>query len=302
MTTRRHFLRQATLAAGGALLLPRAAGALSPEAAYPEPGLQLFTFFTSIDNDVPGTLKTVRAAGYRNIESAFSRKGGYYGMKPKEWARMLRSEGLRWRAHHVVGAPFRRPGAAAPAAGAPVLLNLTDHWQQAVDEAAEGGVQYLVCASIPAGTRAEVDAALAVLDRTGAAAKKAGIGFAYHNHDREFKNVEGTVPYEAFLTGLDREAVKMELDIAWAVKGGADPVALFNRYPGRFPLWHVKDLDAERKTVMPLGAGTIDYRPFFAAAATAGLKNYFIEHDGPKDAAASIRQSMEQLKKMRIVR
>ena len=83
------------------------------------------------------------------------------------------------------------------------------------------------------------------------------------------------------------------------IKGGANPVALFAKHPGRFPLWHVKDLDAERKTVLPVGKGTIDYKPILMAAAVAGLKNYFVEHDMPADPFASIKESMAYLKTIR---
>ena len=93
----------------------------------------------------------------------------------------------------------------------------------------------------------------------------------------------------------------MELDVAWAIKGGADPVALFQQHPGRFPLWHIKDLDAERKTVLPLGKGTINYEPVFKAATIAGLKNYFIEHDMPVDPFSSIRESIRTMKKLKAI-
>jgi sugar phosphate isomerase/epimerase len=227
-------------------------------------------------------------------------------MKPKEFATLLKDMGMTWKAHHVGGAPFRRPANAQPPAGPdgkpitiPVMLNLRDNYQQAVDEAAEGGVPYLVCASTPIGTLEEIKLSVTVLNKTAEAAKKAGLQFAYHNHEREFQTVEGVVPYELFLSETDPEMVKMELDIAWAVKGGADPVALFRKHPGRFPLWHVKDLDTERKKVLPLGKGIINYDPVFKAASVAGLKNYFIEHDMPTDPFTSIQTSIEVIKKIK---
>ncbi|MDQ3279357.1 MAG: sugar phosphate isomerase/epimerase [Bacteroidota bacterium] len=163
---------------------------------------------------------------------------------------------------------------------------------------AEAGVAYLVCASTPIATTDEVKASIDVFNKAGEAAKKAGIGFAFHNHDKEFKTVEGIIPYELFLSETDPALVKMELDVAWAIKGGVDPVVLFKKHPGRFPLWHVKDLDAERNKVLPVGQGTIDYKPVFAAAATAGLKNYFVEHDMPADPFASIQESIKSVKKI----
>ncbi|MBD0296917.1 MAG: sugar phosphate isomerase/epimerase [Flavisolibacter sp.] len=136
------------------------------------------------------------------------------------------------------------------------------------------------------------------MNKTAEAAQKAGLQFAYHNHDAEFKTVEGVVPYELFLSETDPKLVRMELDLAWAVKGGTDPLTLFQKHPGRFPLWHVKDLDAERKTVLPVGKGTIDFKHIFKAASTAGLQYYFSEHDMPADAFASIRESINNLRKL----
>lgn len=265
-------------------------------------GLQLFTFFTTIDNDVEGTLKKIAEVGYKKIESAFSRKGGYYGMKPKEFATFLKDNGMSWKAHHVTGAPRKvRPGATAPTGpdGKPITIppmkNLRDNMQELVDEVAEAGVEYLVCASTPITTLDEIKSSIEVLNKTDEACKKAGIAFAYHNHDAEFRAVEGQIPYELFLS---QTKMQLELDLAWATKGGKDPVELFKQHPGRFPLWHVKDLDKEMKTVMPVGEGAIDFKRIFDASATSGMKHFFVEHDMPKDALASITSSYSYLSKL----
>jgi sugar phosphate isomerase/epimerase len=305
MLNRRSFLKQAGLASAGGLLFSKAHASLFTNASLPDPGVQLFTFFDTIDKDVNGTLQKIADAGYKNIESAFSRKGGYYGLKPKEFSTLLAGMGLSWKSHHVIGAPFKLPpGTKLPAGldGKPITIppmrNLRDNMQELVDEAAEGGVPYLVCANTPVGTLDEVKSSITVLNKTGEAARKAGIRFAYHNHDAEFKRVEGTVPYDLFLTETNPENVAMELDLAWAIKGGSDPVNLFKKHPGRFPLWHVKDLDAAHNTILPVGKGTIDFTRLFRAAKEAGLHYYFIEHDMPADAFASIKESISQMKKM----
>jgi sugar phosphate isomerase/epimerase len=304
MPNRRTFLKQVGLASG-ALLFSKAHASLFTGAALPAPGVQLFTFFNVIDQDVKGTLQKIADAGYKNIESAFSRKGSYYGLKPKEFASLLDGMGLSWKSHHVIGAPFKMPpGTKLPTGpdGKPITIppmrNLRDNYQELVNEAAEGGVPYLVCANTPIASGEEVKSSIAVLNKTAEAAKKAGLGFAYHNHDAEFRTVDGVVPYELFLSETDPENVKMELDLAWAVKGGADPVALFQKHPGRFPLWHVKDLDAKRETVLPVGRGTIDYARIFKAASASGMQYYFVEHDMPADAFASIKESISHLKGM----
>lgn len=295
---RRTFIRMAGMGALAGAVAPAAWGA--PLAKLPAPGLQLFTFFGKIDADVKGTLEQIRAAGYVNIESAFSRLGGIYGMKPAEWSRTLKEMGMAWRAHHVIGTPFKMPAGAKPPVDAdgkpieiPKMANLKDNTQELVDMAAAGGAEYLVCANISLGNAAEIREAVDILNKANEAAKKAKLKLVYHNHDWEFKSVDGVIPYDVLLKDT---GIQMELDLAWAVKGGKDPVEMFKQHPGRFPLWHVKDLDAGRETILPVGKGTIDYRRIFQAASASGLQYYFVEHDMPKDAVASIKESMAFLK------
>lgn len=295
---RRTFVKMAGMGALAGFVAPSAfAGSF---AKLPAPGLQLFTFFGKIDGDVKGTLEQVKAAGYVNIESAFSRLGGLYGMKPGEWNKALKEMGMAWRSHHVLGTPFKMPAGAKPPTDAngnpiqiPPMLNLKDNTQELVDMAAEGGVEYLVCANISLGNATEIREAVEILNKANDAAKKAKLKLVYHNHDWEFKPVDGLIPYDVLLKDT---GIKMELDLAWAVKGGKDPVEMFKQHPGRFPLWHVKDLDAGRNDVLPVGKGTIDFKRIFQSAAASGMEYYFVEHDMPKDALGSIKDSMLFLK------
>jgi sugar phosphate isomerase/epimerase len=304
MLTRRLLIKNSAALAMGGLLFPKAFGNDLFPAKPRKLGIQLFTFFTSIDGDVEGTLQKIAAAGYTEIESAFSRKGGFYGMSAKEFSAALKKLGLSWKSHHVIGAPFKMPANAKPPTDAngnpisiPPMKNLRDNYQEIVTELADAGVPYIVCASTPVNTAEEIKTSTEVLHKTGEAAKKAGIQFAYHNHEAEFKTVESIVPYDYFLSQVSADHLKMELDLAWAVKAGIDPVAIFKKHPGRFPLWHVKDIDKEGK-VQPVGKGTIDFKPIFNAASTAGLKHFFVEHDMPADAWASINSSKEFLTDM----
>lgn len=299
---RRKFLQSAgTLALGGMALSGKAASLLNFKAPHPV-GLQLFTVFGIIDDDVKGTLTKIAAIGYKEIESAFGKKGGYYGMKPKAFKAMVNDLGMTWKSHHVIGAPFKLPKGYKMPAGPdgkpmvmPPMLNLRDNMQQLVDEAAEGGIPYLVCANAPTGTLDEIKSSIEILNKTGGATKKVGIQFCYHNHDMEFHAVEGKVPYHLLLAETDPNNVKMELDLAWATKGGQDPVELFKAHPGRFPLWHVKDLDPTRANIMPVGRGNIDFKRIFEHQKTAGMKHFFVEHDMPKDAFASITSSYKYI-------
>ncbi|HWB94678.1 MAG TPA: sugar phosphate isomerase/epimerase [Puia sp.] len=313
MLNRRKFLRLAGAATLGGLALQHrmlAAGITSKNhpahgAAKPHAiGLQLFTLFPIMDDDPRGYLQKVAAIGYTEIESAYSKKPGYYGMKPKEFAKLVRDLGMSWESHHVLGAPFHMPANAKPifdAKGNPVtfppMRNLKENMQELVDEAAAGGIPYLVCANTPLHTLAEIKGSIAVLNRTGEACRKVGITLCYHNHTEEFVPVDGKTPYDRLLTELNPD-IKMELDLCWATKAGVDPVSLFKLHPGRFPLWHAKDLAKDRQGPAPVGAGVVDFPRIFAHAADAGMQHFFVEHDMPANAFASITTSYNNLRKM----
>ncbi|MBA4056536.1 MAG: xylose isomerase, partial [Marivirga sp.] len=244
---RRAFLKNTSaLAFGGLILNQQTVAFTTPGYAASRPvGLQLYTVMSKIDGDLDGTLKRIAEIGYKEIESAFSMKGAYYGLTPREFAAKLKEYGLSWKAHHIGGAPFKRPAGWKPPVGSdgkpivlPPMKNLRDNYQEVVNEVAEGGISYLVCSSTPIDTMDEIKQSIDTLGKSGEACKKAGIGFAFHNHTKEFDRIEGQVPYEMFLSQISADIMKMELDLGWATKAGADPVELFKKHPGRFPLWH----------------------------------------------------------------
>ncbi len=268
------------------------------------PGVQLYTLMSVIDNDTIGTLKKLADLGYKNIESAFSKQGGFYGKTAPEFAAMLKDLGLSWRSHHVIGAPFKLPPDVklpTDENGNPVKLppmkNLKENMQELVDSLAGGGVEYLVCANIPTNTPEEVAEAVQILTKTGEVCKKAKLKLVYHNHDWEFKTVGTSRPYDVFLKEIPSSLMNFELDLAWVTKAGVDPVQLFKENPGRFPLWHVKDIDSEHLVLKPVGDGSIDFKRIFKHAKKAGLVYPMIEHDQPADAFDSLSRSMAYLKK-----
>jgi len=307
MYNRRKFLKNSSAAALAAMILSdKATASFFGNKAIRPVGLQLFTFFNEIDNDVEGTLKKIAAIGYKEIESAFSKKGGFYGMKPKEFAKLVSDVGMSWKSHHVLGAPFKMPANAKPITDAngnpikfPPMRNLKENMQELVDEVAEAGIPYLVCANIPTKTSDDVKSSIEILNKTGDACKKANMTLAYHNHTEEFEKPEGATEtaYDSFLSQLSPD-IKMELDLCWATKAGVDPVELFKKHPGRFELWHVKDLDKDKNGPAPVGEGIIDFKRIFVNADVAGMKHFFVEHDMPKDAYASITTSYNNLKKI----
>ena len=304
MSNRRNFLKISGAAALGSLVLSNEANALFYKKKHAI-GVQLFTFFNVMDNDVQGTLKKVAAIGYKEIESAFSKKGGFYGMKPKEFSKMLKDLGLSWKSHHVLGAPFKLPpGTKLPNGpdGKPITIppmkNLRDNHQELIDEVAEAGIPYLVCSNTPIGSMEEVKESITTLNKSSEAAKKAGLILAYHNHDKEFESLDGKVIYDLLLTETNPDLLKMELDLCWVTKAGVDPVELFKKHPGRFHLWHVKDLDKEKMAPLPVGTGIIDFKRIFDNAKVSGMKHFFVEHDMPADPFASITTSYKNLNKI----
>lgn len=278
MTDRRTFLHQlgsAALAAG----LPDVSLAATRRGARIERiGLQLYTVRREMAKDVEGTLATVAAAGYKEVEFA-----GYFGKSPAEVRAILDRHGLAAPSVHV--------GSLAP-----------DQWRQALDAAHVIGHHLVVIPWIPVEQRTGVDGykrVAANFNRAAEEARAAGLQFAYHNHDFEFAPVAGQLPYDVLLAESDPKLVQMEMDLYWIVKGGQDPLAYFARWPGRFVAVHVKDsAGAPDHRMMDVGAGTIDFKKIFAHRAQAGIEHYFVEHDEPADAFASIRASCAYLKQL----
>lgn len=312
---RRTFLQSGTFAAAS-LMVGRSAIAeiFSPKKVTPPIGLQLYTMGNLMITDIKGTLGKLSAIGFKELESAGSQKGNFYGYQPKELAKMIKDAGMNWRSAHVAGAPFTMEQVMKMAKTAedsarikkmmdsfknrPKTPNLKDNYQELANDAAEGGISYLVCSSIPVNTLDEIKTAVEVFNKSGEACKKVGVQFAYHNHTTEFDDVEGHRPFDYILSNTDKNLVKMELDLAWATKAKQDPVALFKMHPGRFPLWHVKDLDKTTQNPTEVGAGTIDFKRIFDNAKESGMKYFFVEQDGAPKPIEDVTQSYDYLKKL----
>jgi sugar phosphate isomerase/epimerase len=313
---RKKFLQQTSMLAAAGVLYPalsRAAGFIMPENGDAI-GLQLYTVGNLMDADTKGTLQKLAAIGYKNLESAGGAKGLYYGYKPREFASMVKDMGMTWRSEHVGGVPFTLPTLLKLATNAadsakikqyaamiermPKSINLRDNAQQLADEAAEGGVEYLVCAAIPTKTMDDVNMAVDVFGKAGEACKKAGVQFAFHNHSFEFMQINGVLPYDYIMANTDKDLVKSELDLGWASVAGYNPVEIFKKYQGRIPLWHVKDMNKTTKEPTEIGSGYIDFKPIFEARSTSGMKYFFIEQDGPPKPMENVTNDFNNLKKV----
>jgi sugar phosphate isomerase/epimerase len=147
------------------------------------------------------------------------------------------------------------------------------------------------------GYRAAAD----LFNRAGQKASAAGVRFAYHNHAFEFARLDGRKPYDVLLERCEPRYVAFEMDLYWITQGGQDPLAYFARWPGRFPMVHVKDSTGPPSHQMvDVGAGSIPWKTVFARREQAGIRHYFIEHDAPPDPLASVRRSYEYLRRLEV--
>jgi sugar phosphate isomerase/epimerase len=246
-------------------------------------GLQLYTVRDLLKQDFEGTLARVAAIGYREVEFA-----GYFDHAPEQ-----------------VRAALDRNGLTAPGAHVP-FESIENAWGATLHTATLVGHRFVVCAWIPEERRRTVDAWRTIGDRlnqAAAACRDAGLQFAYHNHSYEFVPLEGRLPYDILLEHTDPALVRLELDLFWITYGGGDPLAYFSRYPGRFPLVHVKDMApkpapdvAPERVMVDVGRGSIDWKRIFTRSREAGIEHYFVEHDQPADPLASIRASYDYLR------
>ena len=243
-------------------------------------GLQLYTVRRELEKDFAGTLEKIAVLGFREVEFA-----GYFKHSPQEVQSIL--------TRYQISSPSAHISTAA----------LRGNLQEEIEAAQTIGHQYLVCGYLPAEERRSVDdykKLVGLLNRAGERLAKVGTQFGYHNHDFEFTAMEGKLPYDMILAGTDPELVKMELDLYWITKAGQDPLKYFSAYPGRFPLIHIKDMDATpRRFFTEVGQGTIDFKKILGAARKAGIKHYFVEQDEtPASPFTSIKVSIDYLKRL----
>ena len=236
--TRQQFLKTSALAASAALLVKADLFAKAPA----NPGLQLYTLRSEMGKDPDGTLKKVAEIGYKEVESFGYADGKFFGKTPKDYAKFLKDLGLTTPSGHYNSGLFK---------GAKDTQAQSDVWKRAVDDAAVAGQKYMVWAYLFPQERTKIDdykRHIELFNRSAEACKAGGIQFAYHNHDFEFKELDGQMPYDMILKQTDAKLVKLELDIYWATFAGKDPVALFKQDPGRYPALAREGYGENRKT------------------------------------------------------
>lgn len=250
--------RRSFLKAGSTIGLASMAP-MAMSAHHANVGLQLYTARHEAEKDFYAVLENVASIGYKEIEFA-----GLFGHSAKDVRAKLDSLGL-----------------SSPSAHIP-LTAFNDNLQAQIDNALALGQTFLVMPWLSPEQRSggiKTYYALAeTLNRIGEACRKHGLFLCYHNHDFEFEMQDNELPYDVLLKEVAPEHLLMELDLFWITKAGYSPLEYFNKHPGRFPLWHIKDMGLDGKFA-DVGTGTIDFASIFAERDKAGFKHGFVEHD-----------------------
>lgn len=293
--SRRNFLKVTATGALGALVLPQ----YSFKSAPVDPktfgiGLQLYTIRDAMGTDVPGSLKRVSDLGFKYLELANYANGKFYGYEPAEFKKMVSDLGMVILSSHTQVE----------------ALGITlDNAKIMAEDHAKIGVKYCIQPWVVEEARTTLDSykkMAAEWNKVGGIMKEHKIQFGYHNHNFEFDKVEGKIPYyDVFMVELDKDLVTMELDLFWATKAGQNPVEMFKKYPGRFQLFHMKDMFTKEapfykpstNDFAPVGAGIMNFKEILAAKKIAGLKYMFVEQDSTKDGKPfdSIKTSITNL-------
>ena len=289
---RRDFIFQSAVLVPGSMFALDALAGFS--ASKYKMGLQLFSIRAPLAKDAPGTIKKIASIGYEDCETYGydSEKGAYYGMKSSEFKKLLADNGMiTTSGHYDFTKIFDKP--------ADVMLRFVD---DCIEGAHALNQKYI--------TWPWLDPAFRTLDHfrhltgklntIGERINKAGLGFAYHNHDFEFIDHGGENGYNIIMRETDPVLVKLQMDLYWVMHSSKlSPAQLIAKQPGRFVMWHIKDMDKKTRDYSELGNGSIDFTVILPEASRAGLQYYYIEQGGnfAKDPIQSVTDSAVYFKK-----
>ena len=267
MTSRRNFIKNSSLATVAVLTLPSLAFSMNKK----EIGLQLYTLRDELSKNVKVVLEKVASAGFTTIETyGFSIKDQFWGLSAIELKKILDENNLKAISGHYGIGSFLADG------------NTTE-LEAAINASKILKSEYLTIPWVDPPFRSNIDdykKIAARLNEAGRMCQKADIKLAYHNHDFEFENYNGITGYDILLKETDQDLVCFEMDLYWVVRSGKDPLQLFRENPGRFKMWHVKDMDKLKPVLnTEVGSGSIDFKPIFKEAKLAGMKYFFVEQE-----------------------
>jgi sugar phosphate isomerase/epimerase len=286
MTNRRTFLAQAGIISAGVMLAPQLLSAKEKNGA----GLQLYSLRDQLPADVKGVIAKVAKAGYKEVETfGYNKDTGYWGLQSKDFGALLKDNGLSSPSGHYGLDSYFGEGK-------------TDELKMYMEVANTIGQTYIIVPSLNHDFIKTVDDCKKVAEKMNSAAeicKAAGLKLGYHNHNFEWHPVGDTTFYDVVLTNTDPKLVNMEMDIYWVVRAGQDPIAIFEKHPGRFTFVHIKDRDKSNGDLnTEIGSGSIDFKAILSKAKLGGVKHFIVEQENYTniDPYVSITQSASYLK------
>lgn len=300
-TSRRDFVKW-TAAAGGAGLLAACSSPESAPQAKTEPakapftkdlGAQLYTVRSVLPDKTKETLQAIAEIGYKEVEILQTQLDT---LPP-----LLAELGLKAVSLHLDSKLIL--DSADPAASLAATL----------EKAHSAAISFVVMPYVPNEKRGGLDIYRSLaerLNKTGQAAKDAGLRLCYHNHAFEYEPMEGSTPLETLMKNCVPGLVALEIDVFWVSVAGHDPVEMLHTYSGRAPLVHLKDKSPttpqQFKEGLPpecfeeVGSGSLDFAAILRAGEETGVEHYFVEQDQTPDPLASLRQSYEYLRKLQV--
>lgn len=268
MIKRRDFLINSGLAISALAIAP----SLAFTTKKSNIGIQLYTLRESLPKDVKGVLEQVSKAGYKEVETyGFSIKEGFFGTSPKEFKSILNDNGLKCPSGHYDFSSLMKD-------------NSKDFLKASIETANILESEYVVVPWFPAelrGTSSDDYKKIALkINEAAILCKQAGLKIAYHNHDFEFEKFGNITGYDVLLKETDKNLVDFEMDLYWVVRAGHDPLQFFKDHPGRFTMWHVKDMDnSDSDLNTEIGKGKVDFKSIFVKAKLSGVKHFYVEQE-----------------------
>ncbi len=271
MMIRRRFLKSSGALTLGALLsLKCKAKAMG---AIDNFGVQLWSVRHLMEKDPKATLKSLADIGFVDVESAGYVEGLFYGMTVPEMKTVLLDLGLKMRSVHT------KTGITQPE----LKRTMTNEWEAFCKDNAEMGVTSVVCGYFEEAERQTLDdykRHADLFNTCGEKAKEYGLSFGHHNHDFEFFDIDGETPYDILLNRTEKDLVMFELDHYWIKKGGKSTLDYFDNHPGRFHVWHVKDMDNTKEQFFTeVGSGIINWKSIFNHPESSTMQYFYVEQD-----------------------
>jgi len=288
MINRRQFIINSGMAIGALAIAP----SLAFNAKNNIIGLQLWTLKDSLPNNVKGVLQQISKAGFNDLETyGYSVDDGFFGTSLKDFKSIIDDNGLKASSNHF---DFN----------ATIEHNTTEYIKPYIEAANYLGSNYITIphfnASLYGKSIDDYKKLASLFNEIGNLCQKGGLKLAYHNHDFEFNKLGSTNGYEVLLKETDVNLVDFELDLYWIVRSGNSPLEFFKKYPGRFKMWHVKDMYKSNPNLnTEIGAGTIDFKAIFNQARLSGMNRFFVEQESNynPNPIESITNSLSFIKK-----